>query len=122
VCTTGEPQMSHVTPTHLQTQNAHIMNDEPSFFSLSGNNNLSAITSDNFSFLDMEANELSTKGGGGMKQLHNYSTLDNDQRIMIVEEEDEKTNINKQKSEVSIESLQNDRESQMKNLQYNTNI
>ena len=34
------------------------------------------VASDNFSFLDQEADSLLAKGDGGMRQLYNYSTLD----------------------------------------------
>jgi hypothetical protein len=106
-------QLQHTTPSHLQTEGYNNMTNspDPTFFSLScTNSNLqSSIASDNFSFLDMEANELSTKGDGGVKQLHHYSTIHDDQRIMTMEEEDEKGNINKKNSDLTIEQLQDTR-------------
>ena len=34
------------------------------------------VASDNYSFLDQSADELSAKGNGGMRQLYNYATID----------------------------------------------
>ena len=34
------------------------------------------ISSDNFSFLDQNTNDLSTRGNGGMRQMHNYASID----------------------------------------------
>lgn len=36
------------------------------------------IVSDHFSFLDQDDTELSTKGNGGMRQMHNYATINED--------------------------------------------
>ena len=46
---------------------------EPEAFAFSGNY---GVSSDQYSFLDQNIEELSAKGNGGMRQLHNYSTLD----------------------------------------------
>ena len=34
------------------------------------------ISSDNFSFLDQNTDDLSTRGNGGMRQMHNYASID----------------------------------------------
>jgi hypothetical protein len=34
------------------------------------------VVSDNYSFLDQDAESLSAKGNGGMRQQHHYATLD----------------------------------------------
>ena len=39
-------------------------------------NNFDNVCSDNFSFLDQNNDELSTKGNGGIRQMHNYATID----------------------------------------------
>tara|TARA_A100001015_G_C14664429_1_gene584338 strand:- start:45 stop:581 length:537 start_codon:yes stop_codon:yes gene_type:complete len=45
--------------------------DEPSCYSL---NQLSQY-SDNYSFLDQDSEEMSAKGSGGLRQIHNFSLL-----------------------------------------------
>jgi hypothetical protein len=57
-------------------QNATSINEEPVCFSLNQMNNVS----DQYSFLDQGIDELSTKGNGGLRQMHNYvpiSIVDN---------------------------------------------
>lgn len=41
-----------------------------------GMGDFGSILSDNFSFLDQGSDEMSAKGHGGMRQIHNYATLD----------------------------------------------
>jgi hypothetical protein len=49
-------------------------NGEPLAFSM--NNSGFGVTSDNYSFLDQDADALSAKGNGGMRQQHHYASLD----------------------------------------------
>jgi hypothetical protein len=49
---------------------------EPEAFSINSNSNMTNVSSDNFSFLDQSAESLTAKGDGGLRQLHNYVTLD----------------------------------------------
>ena len=39
------------------------------------------VTNYKFSFLDMSADDLLAKGGGGMRMLYNYATLDSETSI-----------------------------------------
>ena len=50
-------------------------NEEPSAFILDNFNSNCNITSDNFSFLDQSSDDLSTIGGGGMRQMYNYAAI-----------------------------------------------
>lgn len=52
---------------------------EPTSFSM--DDIIGSVHSDNFSFLDMSAEELSAKGTGGTRLMYNYSSLAPDQRI-----------------------------------------
>jgi hypothetical protein len=47
-------------------------NGEPLAFSM---NDFGNVVSDNYSFLDQSSDELSAKGNGGMRQIHNYAAL-----------------------------------------------
>lgn len=47
-------------------------NGEPLAFSL---NDFGNVVSDNYSFLDQSSEEMSAKGNGGMRQMHNYVAI-----------------------------------------------
>jgi hypothetical protein len=49
--------------------------DEPSAFSMKSIA-LGGVASDTFSFLDQDATSMSAKGDGGLRQMHQYATLD----------------------------------------------
>lgn len=53
-------------------------NGEPLAFSM---NEMGSGLSDNYSYLDMSAEELSAKGNGGMRMMHSYTSLGNNQTI-----------------------------------------
>ena len=52
-------------------QQATSIHEEPECFSLS---QMSSV-SDHYSFLDQSVDELSTKGDGGLRQIHNFVTI-----------------------------------------------
>ena len=53
-------------------------NNEPECYSL---NNFGFIQSDKFSFLDQSSDELLAKGNGGLRQIHNYATINQSDMI-----------------------------------------
>lgn len=53
--------------------NVRRQNVEPECYSIS---DFGGIISDSFSFLDQSSDELSAKGNGGMRQIHNYAAID----------------------------------------------
>ena len=63
------------------TQKSTNFNGEPLSFSFGGGGGCGGggylgVVSDNYSFLDQNADELSSKGNGGLRQLYHYTTLD----------------------------------------------
>jgi hypothetical protein len=64
--------------TKKPTSNRTIENDPLSF---SMGEIAGVVKSDNFSFLDMTADELSAKGNGGTRMMYNYAGLANEDRI-----------------------------------------
>ena len=87
-------------------------NGEPNAFSL-GRESMGGygVASDNFSFLDQSADELSAKGNGGMRQMYNYATID-----IIDKIETPPDNYSPDKvGSVSLEQLQQQRNSEIKN-------
>jgi len=78
------------------------------------------IVSDNFSFLDQTDNELSVKGNGGLRQIHNYVTLNDSINLTINSPQDDfeyKTDKLKE-GETSVEALQRRREEELSNISY----
>ena len=83
---------------------------EPSSYELKSSYG-NSVSSDNFSFWDMESNDLSAKGNGGIRQMHTYSGLIEDTKINTPEENYDSKKI----GEVSIEQLQSKRQNELKN-------
>lgn len=80
------------------------------------------IMSDSYSFLDQNDVELSTKGNGGMRQMHNYVSLnDSGNLTMHLPQDDGEYKNNKIKDgELSIEALQRKRNEELANLGFQT--
>ena len=51
-----------------------LSNGEPAAFKI-GSGSMTGVASDTFSFLDMTLEDLSAKGGGGLRQMHHYVTI-----------------------------------------------
>jgi hypothetical protein len=68
----GEQILQHLKPMQVkEVRQATQNNMEPMAFSLGGGD----IVSDQYSFLDQQADELKAEGNGGMRQMHNYVDL-----------------------------------------------
>jgi len=86
---------------------------EPMAFSFNG----SSISSDQYSFLDMDSDSLSTKGNGGMRQMHNYVDLNYVDKINTPADEQEYKGSNKLSADLTVEQLQQQREQEYQGLQ-----
>ncbi len=78
----GEEISSYFKPkqeevVRMATQN----NMEPEAFAISGGSAGYGAMSDSYSFLDMGADELSAKGNGGTRQMHNFVSLNHADQI-----------------------------------------
>lgn len=72
----GNDINKHIEPKQqMQANVATKNNGEPLAFSLMGGG-YGGVASDNYSFLDQDADSLSAKGNGGMRQQHHYAALD----------------------------------------------
>jgi len=94
------------------TRQATNNNMEPMAFSLGGGG--FGIVSDNYSFLDMDSEELNTKGNGGMRQMHNYVPLHHSDTI-TTPTDDFDYKKDKLSGDLTIEQLQQQREQEMSN-------
>ena len=82
----GKEILTYLNPIEeIKQQISTNFNGEPNAFCFG--NAVSDINSDNFSFLNQTSDELSAKGEGGMRQLYNYSPLDNNDRIVTPPED-----------------------------------
>jgi hypothetical protein len=84
----GDNIYNHLKPSQeIETKKATQNNMEPMAFSLGGGGGFGGIASDNYSFLDMDSEELNTKGNGGMRQMHNYVPLNHSDTISTPKDE-----------------------------------
>lgn len=87
---------------------------EPTSFSFSSGG-MSSIVSDNYSFLDMDATDLSAGGNGGMRQLHSYASV-NDNVDITATVEPQGTRQENTSKMPSLENLRQQREMDIKML------
>lgn len=102
----------------LNIKTATNNNLEPSAFSL-GNSGF-GIVSDNYSFLDMNPDDLSAKGNGGIRQMHSYVDLNFNEQISTVADDANYKASNKMSADITIEKIQKQREQDF-NPQYKVN-
>lgn len=110
----GDNIYEHLKPQQQAvTQQATFNNMEPLAFSLGGSGSggffSSGISSDQYSFLDMDAESLTATGDGGMRQMHSYVTLNHSDNISTPEDE-ANFKQNKIPENITIEKLQQQRE------------
>ena len=87
------------------TTKATNNNMEPMAFGL----NEMSSTSDSYSYLDQSPEEMSAKGDGGLRQMHNYATIDWDANIETPPDSYQPDKI----GSVSMEQLQQQRNSEI---------
>jgi hypothetical protein len=114
----GDQIYQHLKPAQeVQVKQATKNNMEPSSFidGFSFGSFGSGIVSDCYSFLDQSDTELSVKGEGGLRQMHNYVSLnDNGNLSMHLPQDDHDYKSDKLKEgEMSIEALQRKREQEL---------
>ena len=110
----GDNIYNHLKPAQeVITRQATSNNMEPMAFSLGGG----CVASDQYSFLDMDSEELNTKGNGGMRQMHNYVPLNYSDTISTpTDEHDYKQSRSAGGQEMTIEKLQQMREQEIAGL------
>ena len=67
----GEEILELFNPILENNTKKATLSGEPLAFS---NYEMGATLSDNYSYLDQNSDELSTKGGGGLRQMHSFAT------------------------------------------------
>jgi hypothetical protein len=117
----GDQILQHFQPKNVALNDqATGFNGEPNAFAL-GRESMGSgfgVASDNYSFLDQSADELSAKGNGGMRQLYNYATIDLVDKI----ETPPDTYSPDKVGSVSLEQLQQKRQSDIQNQPQQQNM
>ena len=123
----GDDIYKHLKPQVTQEikqatkNNMEPMNFQDGFGSFGAFGGFSGgIVSDNFSFLDQSDTELSVKGDGGLRQMHNYVTLNDSMNLtMKLPQDDVDYKTDKLKEgEMSVEALQRRRDQEIANISY----
>lgn len=120
----GDEIYQHLKPQVIQEvkqatkNNMEPLNYQDGFSAFSGFGG--GIVSDNYSFLDQSDTELSVKGNGGLRQMHNYVSLNDSMNLtMHLPKDDHDYKSDKLKEgEMSVESLQRKRDQEIANISY----
>lgn len=83
-----------------------LCSGEPAAFKI-GSGSMTGVASDTFSFLDMSSEDLSAKGGGGLRQMHHYVTIN---QVSPIETPPENYTSDKVSNEVTIDKIRAERE------------
>ena len=113
----GDQILQHLKPKQeVLVKQATQNNLEPLAFSFGGGGGgFGCISSDQYSFLDMDSESLKATGNGGVRQMHNYVDLNYSDNISTpTDEQDYKTN--KMPEGMSIEKLQQQREQELQKI------
>ncbi len=115
----GESIHDYLRPKQqLAIKKATNNNIEPNAFSFSGASSGFGISSDSYSFLDMDSGSLSATGTGGLRQMHNYIGYGDSFSITTpVDEYDYKAS--KLPEDLTIDQLQQQRANEVSNIKYN---
>jgi hypothetical protein len=112
----GEAILNHLKPKQeVAVRQATQNNMEPMAFSF-GSGGFGDIVSDAYSFLDQGSEELQAKGNGGTRQMHNYVDLNYSDKISTPNDEQEYKGANKISGELTIEQLQQQRDSELQKI------
>jgi hypothetical protein len=112
----GDAIYNYLKPMNeIVTKQATFNNMEPMAFSLGGCGMFGGVASDNYSFLDMDSESLRAQGDGGLRQMHNNVALNNEPEIPTPKD-DYNYKDNKIPEGLTIEQLQQQRESEYQSL------
>ena len=112
----GESILQHLKPKQEEMVKKATQNNlEPMAFGFSGGG-FGSITSDQYSFLDMDSDSLSAKGNGGVRQMHNYVDLNYSDNISTPDDDHDYKGSNKISGDLTVEQLQQQREQDLQKL------
>lgn len=97
---------------------------EPMAFSFGGGGGFGDVISDQYSFLDMDAESLKATGNGGMRQMHNYVDLNmsNQMGIQCPTDDFDYKNSSKMPEGLTVEKLQQQRDQELQKITGNRQL
>lgn len=111
----GESILEHLKPRQeVAVRQATQNNLEPSAFSFGSG--FGSVSSDQYSFLDMDSDSLSAKGNGGTRQMHNYVDLNYSDQISTPGDDHDYKSSNKISGDLTVEQLLQQREQDLQKL------
>lgn len=114
----GESIVQHLKPKQeALIKKATQNNLEPMAFGFGSS--FGNVTSDQYSFLDMDSDSLSAKGNGGTRQMHNYVDLNYSDNINTPEDEQDYKSAGKISGDLTVEQLLQQREQDLQKLTSN---
>ena len=117
----GDSILEHFRPVQQRmVKQATQNNMEPMAFSFGGGGFIDVV-SDQYSFLDMDAESLKATGNGGMRQMHNYVDLSmsNQMSMQCPEDDFDYKKSNKIPEGLTVEQLQQQRDQDLQKLSGN---
>ena len=102
----GKEIYKYFKPKQLSLVKDATNNDEPEAFILNSSFG-NTVSSDSFSYFDMDSDEMTAKGNGGTRQMHTYAAINFNDQIETPDEDYKSDKI----GEVSIEKLKPQRNS-----------
>ncbi len=103
---------NYLNPGEVEINNkATMSNGEPLAFSFS---EMGSNLSDNYSYLDMSSDDLSAKGSGGLRTMHEYTTVNGNQAIETPPDDYEPDKV----KEVDIGKIEESRNKDVSNITY----
>ena len=115
----GDAILQHFGPTQEKmVKQATQNNMEPMAFSFGGGGGFGDVVSDQYSFLDMDAESLTAKGNGGMRQMHNYVDLNmsNQMGMQCPTDDFDYKNSSKMPEGLTVEKLQQQRDQELQKI------
>ena len=115
----GDAILEHFRPVQQKmVKQATLNNMEPLAFSFGSGSGFGDVVSDQYSFLDMDAEALKATGNGGMRQMHNYVDLNmsNQMGIQCPTDDHDYKKSNKIPEGLTVEQLQQQRDQDLQKL------
>lgn len=104
----GDDVANYLRPQiYQEKQKATASNEEPLAFSFY---EMGTAMSDNYSYLDQTSDEMTAKGNGGMRQMHSFVRLNQNDKIYTPDEDYEPDKV----GQVDLGKIQAQRESDIK--------
>jgi len=104
----GDEIEKYIEPQQIAKQQVAVGEmGEPSAFVFGGNSGMAGfgVSSDNYSFLDQDVDDMLAKGSGGMRQTHHYAGIEHTDKIETPPEDYKPDTI----GEINMDKIQQER-------------